>query len=65
MVAIVTGNGLGVERSSAFVLRSNGQVGNAAFGTGGENVTVNARNTVPTAAIPMPCSMITDQQLGR
>jgi len=42
MVAIVTGNGLGLERSSGQVLGSKGQLGDASFGTQGENVTVNA-----------------------
>ncbi|MEI9997617.1 MAG: hypothetical protein WDM91_23685 [Rhizomicrobium sp.] len=42
MVAIVTGAGLGVVRGSGYVLGSRGQLGTAAFGTTGENVTINA-----------------------
>ena len=42
MVAIVTGTGLGLERGSGFVLGSGGRLGLSAFGTYGENVTVNA-----------------------
>ncbi|WP_157215363.1 LysM peptidoglycan-binding domain-containing protein [Flavisphingomonas formosensis] len=42
MVAIVTGNGLGVERTSGWLLGSRGQLGDAAFGRLGENVTLNA-----------------------
>ncbi len=42
MVAVVTGTGLGLERSSGWVLGSKGQLGNAAFGCFGENVYVNA-----------------------
>jgi YD repeat-containing protein len=42
MVAIVTGQGLGLERGSGFVLGSRGSLGDASFGRYGENVTVNA-----------------------
>jgi YD repeat-containing protein len=42
MVEIVTGIGLGVERSSGWVLGANGQLGDASFNRYGENVYVNA-----------------------
>src|ERR1700744_5423354 len=42
MVAVITGAGLGLDRSSSFVLGSRGTFGNSSFGRYGENVTVNA-----------------------
>ncbi|OLL30852.1 hypothetical protein BTH42_14850 [Burkholderia sp. SRS-W-2-2016] len=44
MVAIVTGNGLGLQSSSALGLGARGQVGNASFGQTGEQIYVNAAN---------------------
>lgn len=42
MVAIVTGNSLGLQSSSVALLGSRGLLGNATVGRGGENVYVNA-----------------------
>ncbi|KVO27578.1 LysM peptidoglycan-binding domain-containing protein [Burkholderia ubonensis] len=44
MVAIVTGNGLGLQSSSALGLGARGQLGSASFGQAGEQVYVNAAN---------------------
>lgn len=42
MVAVVTGSRLGLEQTSAWVLGSRGQIGQASLGRGGDNVFVNA-----------------------
>jgi len=43
MVAIVTGNGLGIRTGSSFVLGGRGQLGEAALGRGGDKIYVNAK----------------------
>lgn len=43
MVAVVTGSGMGLQ-SSSLGLGQKGQIGNAAFGQGGEQLYVNAAN---------------------
>jgi len=48
MVAVVTGNGLGLQRTSGFVLGSGGTLGDAATGRLGSNVTVNAPSSSDT-----------------
>ncbi|RQY32502.1 LysM peptidoglycan-binding domain-containing protein [Burkholderia stagnalis] len=44
MVAIVTGQGLGLQMSSALGLGNSGVLGNASFGQSGERIYVNAAN---------------------
>ena len=44
MVAIVTGNGLGLQSSSALGLGARGQLGEASAGQAGERIYVNAAN---------------------
>lgn len=44
MTAVVAGNGLGLERSSANLLGSRGQLGSASLGRGNQLVTVNGAN---------------------
>ncbi|POZ63781.1 RHS repeat protein, partial [Chromobacterium alticapitis] len=44
MVAVVTSAGLGVQNGSLASLGGQGQLGEAAFGRGGERVYVNAGN---------------------
>jgi YD repeat-containing protein len=44
MVAVVSGNGIGLERSSLKVLGSVGQVGDAGFGRAGDSLYVNSYN---------------------
>ncbi|MBN3815101.1 LysM peptidoglycan-binding domain-containing protein [Paraburkholderia sp. Se-20369] len=44
MVAIVTGQGLGLQMSSALGLGNSGVLGNASFGQSGERIFVNASN---------------------
>ena len=44
MVAVVSGNGVGLERSSLKVLGSLGQIGDAGFGRAGDSLYVNSAN---------------------
>ncbi|WP_207780819.1 hypothetical protein, partial [Caulobacter radicis] len=67
MVAVVAGAGLGLERSSGFVLGSNGQLGQASVGRAGGNVYVNAAsgNLVIQSTDEMLFGLGQDVDVGR
>ncbi len=67
MVAIITGNGTGLERSSAWVLGSRGQLGSAAFGRSADALYVNAAtgNLVITGQDEFLIGKGPDSSIGR